>query len=355
MKCIAVYRYPREGTLCRYIENEDSELDLMHDSGNPRYASAFVFAPFEQGGEKTMVSFNAGCTREMQLGDVENLSCPVYDVEEDAPSTLDERAGYAADFKTFHDALQSGQYSKLVLSRSHLVKMDAVPQCMHLFARAARQNPNCFVALVSTPQTGTWLTATPEILVEQQGGVFKTMALAGTQKFDATKGEASLESVEWDAKNRREQACVAEYIRRRLDAMNIGYTESHPTTARAGTLAHIKTDFTFGIASVPGLTPLQIAARLHPTPAVCGLPAIEAKNFITENEHTSRSYYSGFCGTVDMQRSEAHLFVTLRCMRIASTVCTLYAGGGLLAESDEEDEWTETNNKMLAMRKALTE
>lgn len=355
MKCIAVYRYPREGTLCRYIENEDSELDVIHDYGNPRHASCFVFAPFEQGGEKPMVSFNAGCTREIQLDDVENLSCPVYDVPGDAQSTYDERAGYAADFKAFHDALQSRRYSKLVLSRSHLVKLDSVAQCMHLFVKAARQNPNCFVALVSTPLTGTWLTATPEILVEQKDGMFKTMALAGTQKFDATKGEALLDSVEWDAKNRREQACVAEYIRRRLDAMNIDYTESHPTTARAGALAHIKTDFTFDIASVPGLTPLQIASKLHPTPAVCGLPAIEAKNFIMENEHTCRSYYSGFCGTVNTLQSEAHLFVTLRCMRIASTACTLYAGGGLLAESVEEDEWIETINKMLAMRKTLTE
>lgn len=355
MKCIAVYRFPREGTLCHYIENDDSQLDVIRNFSTLRHATGFVFAPFEQDADNPMVSFNAGCSREIELDDVGKLSCPVYDEEKDLSSTKDERASYAADFKAFHDALQGGRYDKLVLSRSHVVKMNAVPQGMQLFVRAARQNPNCFVALVSTPQTGTWLTATPEILIEQQNGMFKTMALAGTQKLDPAEGDDALKKVEWDAKNRREQACVAEYIRHRLEAINVDYTESPAATARAGTLAHIKTDFTFGISSAPGLTPLQIASKLHPTPAVCGLPAIEAKNFILENEHTRRSYYSGFCGTVDTLQSEAHLFVTLRCMHIGSAACTLYAGGGLLAESVEEDEWTETNNKMLAMRKALAE
>ncbi len=291
----------------------------------------------------------------MNLDDAKRLPCPIYDSTTAEQSLLDERTTYATDFTTFHDALQRKMFSKLVLSRSHTQKHSSTPHCMRLFAKAAKQNPNCFVALVSTPLTGTWLTATPETLIEQQKGKYKTMALAGTQKINPSEGDAVLSNLKWNAKNRREQACVADYLRQRLEAMNIDYTESQPTTVKAGTLAHIKTDFTFDVATIPTLTPLQIAMKLHPTPAVCGLPAIEAKQFILEHEHTNRNYYSGFCGTIDTAASEAHLFVTLRCMRIGSSSSMLYAGGGLLPESIEEDEWTETTNKMLAMNKTLAD
>ncbi len=353
MKCIAIYRFPREGERCRYMENDDRQLDVMHRPGCPTHAAAFVFAPFEQGEQHPLVCFDASGTRVIGLDEAERMECPVYGTATDAASPEGERTAYAADFAAFHLALQRGQFDKLVLARSHTAPTGTPPHCMQLFAKAVRQNPNCFVALVSTPLTGTWITATPETLVQLQHGRYRTMALAGTQPFDPAGGDGALRTLRWNDKNRREQACVADYLRRRLEAMGIGYAEGTPTTVRAGSLAHIKTDFTFAAASVPALTPLQIAMRLHPTPAVCGLPATEAKRFILQHEHTDRRYYSGFCGPTDTAAGEAHLFVTLRCMRIGRTHCTLYAGGGLLAESAEEDEWTETANKMLAMRKVL--
>ena len=91
---------------------------------------------------------------------------------------------------------------------------------------------------------------------------------------------------------------------------------------------------------------------LHPTPAVCGLPKREAFNFILDNERVSRQYYSGFMGPLLMNDS-THLYVSLRCMHICDHQYQLYAGGGLLPDSVEEQEWQETEAKMETMRNLL--
>jgi isochorismate synthase len=97
----------------------------------------------------------------------------------------------------------------------------------------------------------------------------------------------------------------------------------------------------------------NLLQALHPTPAVCGLPKREAFDFIVRNEHTSRRYYSGFMGMLDPQ-GETHLYVSLRCMNIKNDSCCLYAGGGLLKDSKEWQEWQETEAKLETMRRVLT-
>ncbi len=354
MKNCVIYRFPNEGDQCRYIA--DAELRTLDSPDAPCRPSAFLFAPFEADARTPVVEVDAHHARAITLDELEALPADIFDIDDiadaetTAPAAAADRQAYAADFATFHDALVRGAFDKLVLSRSHRLPLHREPSCTRLFAAAARQNPNCFVALVSTPLTGTWLTATPETLFEQRGDTCATMALAGTQPLAADGDPGRLA---WDDKNRCEQACVSQYIRRQLDALRIHYSESRPTTVRAGSLAHIRTVFTFAAGATHGLSPLQVAATLHPTPAVCGLPADTAKRFILDREHNRRRYYSGFCGTVDGAARQARLFVTLRCMRIGTRSCTLYAGGGLLPESTEADEWTETANKMLAMRRTL--
>ena len=81
------------------------------------------------------------------------------------------------------------------------------------------------------------------------------------------------------------------------------------------------------------------------------MPKEAACRFILRSEHLSRSYYSGFSGRIGDGR--AMLYVTLRCMQLSRTVCRLYAGGGLLKESIEENEWQETEAKLDTMRQLL--
>ena len=88
--------------------------------------------------------------------------------------------------------------------------------------------------------------------------------------------------------------------------------------------------------------------ELHPTPAVCGLPKAEAYAFIPENEGYERRYYSGFIGWLDPEGATA-ISVNLRCMEIRSNEAKLYAGGGILASSEVQMEWEETEEKLKSL------
>ena len=95
----------------------------------------------------------------------------------------------------------------------------------------------------------------------------------------------------------------------------------------------------------------DLIGRLHPTPAVCGLPKRDTFEFIVHNEHTPRRYYSGFMGPLQM--AGTHLYVSLRCMNIDGERCHLFAGGGMLRQSVMEQAWQETEAKRETMRRCI--
>ena len=196
-----------------------------------------------------------------------------------------------------------------------------------------------------TPETGTWLGGTPEIILSGEKGKWHTVALAGTQPLP--NGELP---IEWDDKNREEQEYVAFYIRKQLQALGIKPTETPPIPVRAGELSHLRSDFSFPLPDNKKLG--ELLKRLHPTPAVCGLPKEETYRFIRENEGYDRSYYSGFIGWLAPE-GKSDLYVNLRCMNILPGSFVLYAGGGILASSEIESEWLETEAKMQTMKRLI--
>jgi len=158
------------------------------------------------------------------------------------------------------------------------------------------------------------------------------------------------EQVCWSTKNIQEQRYVATYIKECLEQFSDEIREEGPRTVRAANLVHLRSDFSFTLYNKVRVG--DVLQMLHPTPAVCGLPKQEAFRFIVEHEHSPRQYYSGFMGPLALD-SATHLFVSLRCMQITSTHYRLYAGGGLLPESNEKQEWMETEAKLDTMRQCL--
>ncbi|MDO4756914.1 MAG: chorismate-binding protein [Parabacteroides sp.] len=153
------------------------------------------------------------------------------------------------------------------------------------------------------------------------------------------------------SKNREEQEYVAYYIRKQLQALGIQPTESAPSSVRAGELAHLRSDFSFTLPDNQKLG--NLLKRLHPTPAVCGLPKDKAYDFILSNEGYNRRYYSGFIGRLEPE-GKSDLYVNLRCMQILPQTLVLYAGSGILISSEAESEWSETEAKMQTMKRLLT-
>ena len=249
---------------------------------------------------------------------------------------------YHIDFANFHAHLLNGDFQKLVLSRSIDIKRTGDDTPLDLFRKACDRYPRLMISLVYTERSGLWLAATPEVLLAGSGDEWQTMALTGTMPFS--------DDVRWSDKNIQEQRYVATYITEQLEQFTDSFTEEGPYTVRAGHLAHLRSDFRFTLFNNARVG--ELLQALHPTPAVCGLPKQEAFRFILQNEHHDRSYYSGFMGPFFVA-GQTHLFVTLRCMQIFVDAYRLYAGGGLLKDSDEEQEWLETETKLDTMRRLI--
>lgn len=278
----------------------------------------------------------------------EKYRCPLHPPKLSKPcslsivESLSERAAYAAAFSKAKAHLTDGRLKKVVLSRRLHVECAGMSDNETLFLRACHNRPNSFVVLWSTPQTGTWLIATPEPLLRKNGDTFATVALAGTQLVDSTAN--------WNEKNKREQEVVAQFVEQVVSKESTSVQRSECHTLRYGNLQHLCTDFSFTLRSEKNVC--HLLQGLHPTPAVCGLPQSEALHTIIQSECAPRKYYAGFSGPFLLE-GETQLFVSLRCMQISVAQATLYAGGGIMPESVEQEEWEETCRKLETMLEVL--
>ena len=354
MMAYAFYRLPHADRYTR-VEGVAQELSVCAQLDD---ASGFVVAPFEVTASQPIVVIRPDVVEECGLE--EGNGTNGTNGANGTNGSNRSYEAYAIDFANFHAQLLQGTFRKIVLARCADEPVGSSIDPRELFLRACQLYPRMFIALVYTPQSGLWLTATPEILLEGEAGKWRTIALAGTMQLhdDQLNGEG--ETVTWSTKNIEEQRIVATYIAECLEQFTNDFTEEGPRTVRAANLVHLRSDFTFTLPDEHHLG--SLLGQLHPTPAVCGLPKREAFRFIVRNEHTPRRYYSGFMGplnipspiTLHPSPRSTHLYVSLRCMNIETDCYHLYAGGGLLKDSQLDLEWAETEAKLQTMRRLIS-
>ena len=244
-------------------------------------------------------------------------------------------------------SIREGVFDKVVLSRKEtLVKEDF--DFLVVFRKMLSKYQSAFRYCWFHPNVGMWMGATPEQLIHVNGREFKTVALAGTQKWRDD------EVVVWQKKEREEQKFVTDYILARLEHEVEFITQSLPYTFKAGNLVHLKTDIS-GVFR-QNTTAENSVFALHPTPAVCGLPTKASQNFIQKYEGYDRKFYSGFLGDIQVQKSGALLMdlcVNLRCMEIDENQVHIYVGCGITKDSNPEKEYFETANKAMTMKQIL--
>jgi isochorismate synthase len=249
-------------------------------------------------------------------------------------------------------AMQEGKFQKVVLSRTKHIALTQSFSLAKTFEQLCVLYPHAFISLVSANEFGTWLGASPEIMISfDKEQIFRTVALAGTQ----AKGDnTNLQEAMWRQKEIEEQALVSRYIINCFKKVRVReFEEDGPKTVVAGNLLHLRTDFEVDTKAInfPEL-PTVMLNLLHPTSAVCGMPKPEALDFIVSNEIHSRKLYAGYLGQVNIAQ-ETHLFVNLRCMEIVGQETILYAGGGITKDSVPEREWIETELKCKTVAQAL--
>lgn len=251
------------------------------------------------------------------------------------------------------EVIESGVCEKLVPSRFKDIKVSGF-DVITTFETLCNMHPNALVSLVSSPQTGTWLGASPEVLVSvNDQNKFKTIALAGTQPYN---NDVNLKSVAWTQKEIEEQALVCRYIINCFKKIRLREYEEHgPRTVIAGNVMHLKTEYEVDMTATnfPQLGSVMLKL-LHPTSAVCGMPFENALNFLRENEGYKREFYSGFLGPVQINH-QSHIYVNLRCMQLFQDYVRLYAGAGVTIDSVAQKEFEETEMKMLNLQTLITQ
>lgn len=245
-----------------------------------------------------------------------------------------------------------GTFRKVVLSRNKQVALPNDFDLIATFKKLCHLHSHALVSIISSSYTGTWIGATPEILVSvDTRKVFRTMALAGTQPKGAI---TNLSEAMWTQKEIEEQALVSRYIINCLKKIRVReFEEVGPKTVASGNLLHLRTDFEIDMTEInfPQLGTVMLEL-LHPTSAVCGMPKDNALQFILNNEKYNRELYSGYLGEVNIAGA-SNLFVNLRCMQVFDRKAILYAGAGITQDSNAEKEWKETEMKMEAMRQVI--
>jgi isochorismate synthase len=304
-------------------------------------AKGFIFAPFTEG-KKIYIPADESALLAESFESMEPENQVFYEPGTDGSAKNSFEALVA---KSIH-AINSGQFEKLVCSRPEEITVADI-DAVSIFKRILKTYPNAFCYCFFSPETGLWMGATPEQLLKVKDNTFNTVALAGTQLYNAQK------TAEWPEKEQQEQQFVTDYIVDKLGNLVTDVKITQPYTFRAGSVVHIKTDISGTIQHTGTL--YEIIEALHPTPAVCGLPKELAQQFLTAHEGYNREYYSGYLGEINMGQgsNNTDLFVNLRCMKIKSNKVILYVGCGITKDSNPEKEFFETVNKSMTIRKVL--
>jgi isochorismate synthase len=252
----------------------------------------------------------------------------------------------------FAGAVGRGRLDKVVLARRVTLEGDSDLDIVGALRHLATTAPESTVFAFTRGGT-TFLGATPERLARTVGRSFETVAIAGSAPRGADPDEdarfaAALLASE---KDREEHAVV-------VDTLRAGLAPIVETLTVAGApgilplrhLQHLVTPIAGTLREEAGL--LALAALLHPTPAVGGEPRDMALDLIAEHEGFDRGWYAGPIGWLGAD-GDGESMVALRCGLVRGGRAVLFAGCGIVADSDPAREWEESRLKLRTMTVAL--
>ncbi|MGF9564882.1 isochorismate synthase [Neorhizobium sp. JUb45] len=248
---------------------------------------------------------------------------------------------------------------KLVLARRLEIELDNQPDVISLLATLMKRHRASFVYSIPLTadgdrEAGLLVGASPELLVSKRGNRVFANPLAGTIAADPDpkRNARNIADLMASPKDRHEHAftsrAVGEALRPFCRSINVPH---EPSVLAAGPVNHLSTVIEGELSSTDtGILDLMLA--LHPTPAVGGVPRAEALAAIADIEHFDRGLYAGMVGWCD-ENGDGEWAVTLRCAEIRNRNIRLMAGAGIVAGSDPDAEFRETENKFKTMLQAL--
>jgi menaquinone-specific isochorismate synthase len=233
--------------------------------------------------------------------------------------------------------IEHERVEKVVLARAVRIEADEYFDVRHVLTQLRRTQPGCTVYA-----DGSFVGATPELLVRKRATDVVCRPLAGTARDAATLLASD--------KDRREHQLVVDAVRRALAASCHNVTADDAATFGFADVTHFGTTIT-AHASIDASV-LDLVQALHPTPAVAGTPRDAALDAISRLDPVARGRSAGPCGWVDAN-GDGTFVVALRGGRIDGRHALLHAGAGIVRGSDPDAEWVETQQKLEPMLRVL--
>ena len=316
MSSFILFRKPNESSIIL------NQLSLNQEKSD----NQFIFHSFDN---KTDWRFNIDNSEIINKEKLTELKVSLFN--EEKPNYILSKNEYLDLCNLFISKLNNKEFNKLILSR--IKKHDAFNP-IEKFITLTNKYSNAFVYLFQH-ENQTWLGATPEKLLKVENNLLETLALAGTK--------AKSEDRNWTEKEYEEHQFVVDYI---VNSLNDLELKIEPTkTIQLQNIEHLQTNISAKVSTNTNIS--NLVKKLHPTPAVCGIPKADAMDFILKNEPHNRLFYTGFLGFETSTHTD--FFVNLRCAQLFKDYSLLYIGGGITAKSNAEKEWQETELKSMAL------
>ncbi|MEY9212486.1 isochorismate synthase [Thermobifida halotolerans] len=323
-------------------------------AGAPRPAVAVGALPFDPGAParlvvpRTVVSMPRSADPPPPPGPPFEVRC-----RHEEPSAREYARGVARAV----DRISRTGLRKVVLARALDLSLDRPVDPGWLLRRLAGQNPRGYAFAVEVPgadRRTTLVGASPELLVARRGRAVRCHPLAGSAARDADPDvdRRRARSLAGSEKDRREHAfvvaAIADALRPLCTALDV---PARPSLTATATMWHLGTRITGELAD-PEVSSLALARAVHPTPAVCGTPTEAARQAVAELEPFDRGHYAGAVGWCDAE-GDGEWAVALRCAEVSDREVRLFAGAGIVADSDPRAELAETAAKFRTVLAAL--
>jgi salicylate biosynthesis isochorismate synthase/menaquinone-specific isochorismate synthase len=246
------------------------------------------------------------------------------------------------------ERIRGGELEKVVLAREVTVEAPRAHDPAALFGALRELFPSCFCFCCGSPE-GAFVGASPELLVRRSGASAATVGLAGSTRrsADPSVDDHLGEQLRQSAKDREEHEIVVRRIERALRPYSVWVQGApEPDLIKVANIQHLGTPIHAQLAEPRSA--VELAGKLHPTPAVGGEPRSRALDAIAELETLDRGWYAGPVGWMD-SAEDGEFCVALRSALLRDRTAHLFAGAGIVANSRPDAELAETELKLDAL------
>lgn len=249
--------------------------------------------------------------------------------------------------------IRAEEFGKVVLARSVQMEYETPADPGRLLEHLREAYPDCYQFWIQPEKTASFFGSSPERLAAFRNGYIVTESLAGSISRDPDEQrdkELALE-LRQSSKDQSEHRFVVDeiigHLRRFTKQL---YALDQPRILRYPNVQHLYTPITGRLK--PGTNPLDVIGHLHPTPAVGGVPRKQVLELIKDMEPFERGWYAGPVGWLD-RTGNGEFSVAIRSSLLTEKKAEIYAGCGIVADSDPQAEWEETELKLIPLLSAF--